>query len=60
MEQKACPYCSSTLKSIKESGFVGCEHCYREIKELEEIVRQLFDGKSFSGRKPARRRNEEF
>ncbi len=60
MEQKACPYCSSTLKSIKESGFVGCEHCYREIKELKEIVRQLFDGKSFSGRKPARRRNEEF
>ncbi len=43
------------MKNIRESGFVGCEHCYFEIEQLNQIAKNLFNGKSFSGRKPYRR-----
>lgn len=59
MENKTCPFCGSDLKTIKQSGFVGCENCYHQIDGLQSLVRELFAGKSFSGRKPNRRGNEE-
>ena len=55
MKNEECPYCKSTMKSIRESGFVGCEHCYQSISSLIHASRSLFDGKSFSGKPPKRR-----
>lgn len=54
-EKDVCRYCGSTYKSIKESGLVGCEHCYYEIEQLSQAARSLFDGSTFSGRPPKRR-----
>lgn len=58
-ERDTCPYCGSTFKSIKESGLVGCEHCYYEIEQLSQAARSLFDGGTFSGRPPKRRDYEQ-
>lgn len=55
MDKKDCTYCGTSMKNIRESGFVGCEHCYFEIEQLNQIAKNLFNGKSFSGRKPYRR-----
>lgn len=53
-----CPYCGTTLKEIRESGFVGCEHCYTQIDEVRKIAIDLFDGKLYTGRAPIGRDHE--
>ncbi len=58
LQRNECPYCGSTMKSIKESGFVGCEHCYTHIDPLILAARDLFENKAFRGKPPKRRSHE--
>ncbi len=52
-----CPYCHTTYKEIMQTGFVGCEHCYEEISELKDALRELYGDKKHKGRKPKRGEN---
>lgn len=44
-----CSHCGRTFAEIAKTGFVGCEHCYREIDKLTQRVRQLFGGNVHTG-----------
>ncbi len=46
-----CPYCLTTYKEIMQTGFVGCEHCYQEIPELQEALDKLYGDKRHKGRR---------
>lgn len=48
---KICPYCNTTYHEILQTGFVGCSHCYSEIKELRESVDKMYGGKKHKGKK---------
>lgn len=37
-EDKQCPRCKTRLSDLKETSFVGCEHCY---KMFNDAVRQI-------------------
>lgn len=32
-EEKACGQCGTTIADIKNTGFVGCERCYADLRE---------------------------
>ena len=40
-----CPNCNTTYREILQTGFVGCEECYKHIDELAKAVKELYDGK---------------
>lgn len=37
-EDKQCPKCKTHLSDLKETSFVGCEHCYRVFNDT---IRQM-------------------
>lgn len=45
-----CSYCNTTYKEVLQTGFVGCEHCYEEMKNLRVVVKNLYGGKTHKGR----------
>ena len=48
-----CPYCNTTYEEIKQTGFVGCSHCYSEIIGLKEAIKSMHKNKKHKGRKPS-------
>ncbi len=58
---KSCPVCGSTAESIRASGRVGCETCYKTFAaELAAPIRAVHGRASHVGRSPRsyRRRKE--
>ena len=45
-----CPYCDTSYKEILQTGFVGCENCYKEITEMQNHVASLYAGKKYNGK----------
>jgi len=48
-----CPKCGLTSKDFKESGRLGCPHCYRAFAaKLEPLVAKLHKGVAHTGKSP--------
>lgn len=48
-----CPVCSQTYRGFKESGRLGCPHCYEIFAEqLEPLLRRIQAGPRHSGKTP--------
>lgn len=45
-----CSFCGTELQEILQTGFVGCENCYKQIDGLKEMVANLYDGKKYRGK----------
>lgn len=44
-EQKSCPACGTTLEDFKNTGLLGCAHCYTAFREeLTPTVRYVHQG----------------
>lgn len=39
-----CPKCGTTVQEILETGFVGCEQCYK-MPAISQAVDKMFGGK---------------
>lgn len=46
-----CPYCHTTYQEIIQTGFVGCEHCYQTISQLQQAVQSLYGKNRYGGKK---------
>lgn len=46
-----CPNCNTTYREILQTGFVGCEECYKHIDELAKAVKELYNGKKYRGKR---------
>lgn len=46
-----CRYCGTSYKEIMQTGFVGCENCYKTIDGLQAAVANLYGGKKYRGKK---------
>ena len=44
MNNNVCPKCHTSVQEIMETGFVGCEQCYK-MPEISAVVDRMFDGK---------------
>jgi protein-arginine kinase activator protein McsA len=43
--EKECPECGMKFSEYKETGFLGCPHCYKEFeKELAPYLEELAYG----------------
>lgn len=40
-----CPKCGTTVEEILESGFVGCQECYK-LPRISAIVDKMYKGKA--------------
>ena len=40
-----CPKCGTSVHEILETGFVGCEQCYK-MPEIQKAVDKMFGGKT--------------
>ena len=50
---KACPVCGSTVESIRASGRVGCETCYKAFAdELAPSIHAVHGRATHTGRRP--------
>lgn len=45
-----CPYCHTSYNEILQTGFVGCKHCYEEVEELKDALKNLYGEKSHKGK----------
>lgn len=54
-----CSKCGTSYKEILQTGFVGCENCYKEIDDLKNHLANLYAGKKHKG-KIVRRSNGNF
>ncbi len=45
-----CPYCQTSYNEILQTGFVGCQHCYFCIDELENAIKELYKDKTHKGK----------
>ncbi len=54
-----CSKCGTSYKEILQTGFVGCENCYKEIDDLKQTIASLYAGKKHRGKSP-RRENGSF
>lgn len=53
VEQAHCSQCGMTLAEFKQSGMIGCEHCYTDLRSgIEPILRRVQKGIVHSGRTP--------
>lgn len=53
-DNKKCKFCGMDLKSIKKTGRVGCENCYREFKNIfTPIIKALHGKTKHVGKVPA-------
>lgn len=53
---RACPTCGSTLIDFKNTGRLGCPHCYTAFaSELKDLIRQMHRGDRHVGRRPSLR-----
>ncbi|MCL2483872.1 MAG: hypothetical protein FWD89_02780 [Firmicutes bacterium] len=43
-EDHICSFCGFSEKDFKESGFLGCEECYKQFISLNEII-DVYQGK---------------
>jgi len=52
---KSCPNCAMTMAALRESGLLGCPHCYRHFEEeLGGLVERTQEGATaHTGRHPA-------
>ena len=57
---KICPACKTTLKQFLETGYLGCEQCYREFEdEIEEVLKKVQGATLHVGKMPkGRDRND--
>ncbi len=46
-----CPYCNTSFNEIRQTGFVGCSKCYREIEELRKAVKSMYSNKVHRGKR---------
>lgn len=51
-----CPYCGTSYDEILQTGFVGCENCYKEIDSLKDHVASLYCGRKYRGKNAKRGR----
>lgn len=54
-----CSKCGTSYKEILQTGFVGCQNCYREIDDLKIQLAKLYADKKHRG-KSLRRSNGSF
>ena len=45
-----CSYCGTSYEEIMQTGFVGCENCYKEIDELQKQLASLYADKKHRGK----------
>lgn len=52
-ESKACPVCGQTFRGFRESGRLGCRHCYDAFAEdLVPLLRKVQMGLTHHGKTP--------
>lgn len=44
MSNSICPKCHTPVEEILETGFVGCEQCYK-LSEVSNAIDRMFGGK---------------
>lgn len=55
--ERACPYCGTTERELKDSGFLGCQHCYDFFAgEVEYVFENAQRGMSHTGKRPGAQR----
>lgn len=47
---EVCENCGTSYNEIVESGFVGCEKCYRNIRNLQVTIDRMYEGRKHRGR----------
>ena len=53
VETKACPACGQTFRGFRESGRLGCSHCYDTFEEeLVPLLRKVQMGMTHHGKVP--------
>ena len=59
-QNKVCPVCNTTLKQFLETGYLGCEQCYREFEDqIEEVLKKVQGATLHVGKMPkGRERND--
>lgn len=52
-DSKTCPVCNQTYRGFKESGRLGCAHCYDAFaEEIEPLLRRIQAGPRHAGKAP--------
>jgi protein arginine kinase activator len=52
-ESKTCPICGQTFRGFRESGRLGCRHCYDAFaEELAPLLRKVQMGLTHHGKTP--------
>lgn len=46
-----CSYCETTYREIMQTGFVGCEHCYAEISDLQDALKGMYGENKHKGKR---------
>jgi protein arginine kinase activator len=53
VETVKCAACGTTLREFNETAYLGCRHCYDELKPyLEPVIKKLHGGGGHTGRIP--------
>jgi protein arginine kinase activator len=53
-DSKSCPVCGQTFRGFRESGRLGCRHCYEAFSEdLVPLLRKVQMGLVHHGKSPA-------
>jgi len=53
-QSAACPVCHMDLRTFKQGGLLGCDHCYETFKEMLEPTLKKIHGKSVhEGKRPS-------